>query len=156
MVLSEIFAEGELDESSELNLAVLTRWFEEGWGERNFDLVDDLFSPEFIAEGGLAGKLDRLAYKAYCKRVVEVSPDINAVILELIPAQDIIVSRIRSTGTHSGNAQGVEATGSHYDTIITDVWKFKDGLIVMRENANIDAAHLREVLGASPRYEADE
>ncbi len=155
MVLSEIFTEGELDESSELHLAVLTQWFEEGWGKRNFDLVDDLFSPEFTAEGGLAGKLDRLAYKAYCQRIVEVSPDIEAVILELIPAQDIIVSRIRSAGTHSGSAQGVDATGSHYDTIITDVWKFKDGLIVNRENANIDSAHLREVLGASPRYQAD-
>jgi predicted ester cyclase len=154
-VLSDESYEMELDEESELHMAVLTRWFKEGWGKRNFDLVDELFSPEFIAEGGIAGKLDRLAYKAYCKRVIEVSPDMNSVILELIPAQEIIVSRVRSTGTHGGSAQGVKATGSHYDTIIIDVWKFKDGLIVKRENANIDAAHLREVLGASPRYEAD-
>jgi|GEM_PF-1052036 predicted ester cyclase len=143
----------ELDAFTQGCVDSLSRWFEEGWRQRNFDLIDDLFAPEFLAEGGASGRLDRLGYKTYCKRIIDMNPDLDTEIIEMVPAGDIVVSRARTWGTHTGVVQGIEPSGKSFETIVTDVWKFDaEGLIVHRTNAEYDFEYFREVLGFVPRF----
>jgi predicted ester cyclase len=131
----------------------LRRWFGDGWGQRDFDLIDELFAPEFQAEGGGAARLDRLGYKAYCESIIKMTPDLSTHVVELIPAGDIVVSRVRTSGTHSGEVQGHQPTGRAFDTIVTDVWKFDDdGRIINRVNAEMDAEYLTKIFGKTPQF----
>jgi predicted ester cyclase len=145
--------EDDLGPFTALCMANLRRWFEEGWGGRDFDLIDELFAPEFLAEGGALGRLDRLSYKVYCKRIIEMNPDIQNEVIELLPAGDIVVSRIKTWGTHTGMVQDIEPTGKAFETVVTDVWKFdEEGLVTHRTNAEYDTEYFRKLFGFAPRF----
>ena len=132
---------------------VVRRWLEEGWGERNFDLIDELFSPKFTASGGPTGKVDRLAYKKYCESVVIAIPDLFTEIVELYDGGNIVIVKIRTGGTHTGHLPGNPASGGPVETEMVDVWRVDDGLITQRETAEYDTQALREKLGFVPRFQ---
>lgn len=134
---------------------VIRRWFEEGWNEGNFDLIEELFAIKFHAEGGPHGKLDRLAYRKYAEAVHSAAPDIHCEVLELFEAGEFVVSRVRSTGTHSGDVNGIDATGQEVVTEVVDVWKVVDGTILERRNTEFDTVGLSEQLNRKIRFNPD-
>lgn len=136
-------------------LIIIRRWFEEGWNENNSNLIDELFSPSFRAEGGPHGTLDRLGYKKYFDAVHIASPDITCEILELIDADEFVVSKIISKGTHSGTISGIEASGEFISTEIIDVWYIVDGKIIERKNAEFDTLGLKEQINQRVIFETE-
>lgn len=141
--------------SNSENSTVIRRWFEEGWNGNNPNLIDDLFSPSFRAEGGPHGTLDRLEYKQYFEAVHIASPDIHCKILELLDAGEYIVSKIISEGTHTGTVSGIEASGEFVSTEVIDVWYIVDGKIVARKNAEFDLIGLKKQLNQRVRFESE-
>ena len=134
------------------NAAIIRRWFEEGWNKRNGDLIDELFSTKFSAEGGPHGTLDRLSYKKYFETVIAASPDMVCELVELIDANEFIVSRIIATGTHFETVAGVEASGEKIVSEIIDVWKVADGRIIERRNAHFDHSGISEQINQRIRF----
>jgi predicted ester cyclase len=134
---------------------VIRRWFDEGWNEGNFDLIEKIFSTKFHAEGGPHGKLDRLAYRKYAEAVHSAAPDIHCEVLELFEAGEYVVSRVRSTGTHSGDVNGIDATGQEVVTEVVDVWRVVDGTILERRNTEFDTVGLSEQLNRKIRFNPD-
>ena len=134
---------------------VIRRWFEEGWNEGNLDLIEELFSLKFHAEGGPHGKLDRLAYRQYAEVVRSAAPNVHCEVLELFEAGEYVVSRVCSTGTHSGDVNGIDATGQDVVTEIIDVWRVVDGTILERRNTEFDTVGLSEQLNRKIRFNPD-
>jgi predicted ester cyclase len=134
---------------------VVRRWFEEGWNDGNLDLIDELFSPKFQAEGGPHGTLDRLAYRKYAEAVRFAAPDLHCEVIELLEAGDYVVTRVRSTGTHSGDIEGIKSTGQKVVTEVVDVWKVEEGLIIERCNTEFDTVGLRDQLDRTIRFNPD-
>ena len=134
---------------------IVRRWFEEGWNEGNLDLIEELFSTKFRAQGGPHGTLDRLAYRQYTEMVRRAAPNIQCEILELLEAGDYIVTRVRTFGTHSGDVEGIDATGQEVVTEVVDVWKIEDGLIVERQNTEFDTIGLGKQLDRKIRFNPD-
>ena len=134
-------------------LIIIRRWFEEGWNRNNSNLIDELFSPSFLAEGGPHGTLDRLGYKKYFDTVHIALPDIKCEIAELIDADEYVISKIISEGTHSGTIPGIEASGEFISTEIIDVWYIVDGKIIARENVEFDALGLKEQINQQVKFE---
>ena len=137
------------------SVSIIRRWFEEGWNGNNSNLIDELFSPSFRAEGGPHGTLDRLGYKQYFEAVHIASPDIHCKILKLIDADDYVVSTIISEGTHSGSVSGIEASGEFVSTEVIDVWYIVDGKIIERKNVEFDTLGLKDQLNQRVRFEAE-
>jgi predicted ester cyclase len=134
------------------NAAIIRRWFEKGWNQRNADLINELFAPTFRAEGGVHGVLDRLAYKQYFEAVTSASNDLQCEVVELMDADEYVISKIISKGTHSGTVSGIEATGEFITTEIIDVWKIVDGLIVERRNADFDNSGIGEQINQRLKF----
>jgi predicted ester cyclase len=134
---------------------IVRRWFEEGWNKGNLNLIDELFSHNFRAQGGPHGTLDRLAYRQYAEMVILAAPGLQCEILELLEAGDYIVTRVRSVGTHSGDVEGIDATGQDVVTEVVDVWKVEGGLIVERQNTEFDNVGLGEQLNRKIRFNPD-
>ncbi len=139
--------------SDSQSVTIVRRWFEEGWNKKNPNLIDELFSPSFRADGGPHGVLDRLGYKQYFEAVHLASPDIQCKIVELLDAGEYVVSKIISEGTHSGSVQGIEASGEFVSTEVIDVWYIVDGKIVERKNAEFDLVGLKEQVNQRVRFE---
>jgi predicted ester cyclase len=137
------------------SVTIVRRWFEEGWNKNNPNLIDELFSPSFRAEGGLHGIIDRLGYKQYFEAVHIASPDINCKIIELLDAGEYVVSRIISEGTHTGHVSGVEASGEFISTEVIDVWYIVDGKIIERRNAEFDRLGLKDQINQSVKFETE-
>ena len=137
------------------SITIIRRWFEEGWNGNNSNLIDEMFSPSFRAEGGPHGILDRLGYKQYFEAVHIASPNISCEIIELFCAGEYVVSKIISKGTHSGTVSGIEASGEFVSTEVIDVWCVVDGKIIERKNAEFDTIGLKEQLNQRVRFETE-
>ncbi len=137
------------------SVTIVRRWFEEGWNKNNPNLIDELFSTSFRAEGGLHGIIDRLGYKQYFEALHIASPDINCKIIELLDAGEYVVSRIISEGTHTGSVSGVEASGEFVSTEVIDVWYVSDGKIIERRNAEFDRLGLKDQINQSVKFETE-
>jgi predicted ester cyclase len=101
-------------------------WFTDGW-KGNVDLADEIFAPDFSNNGIVVGPagpkrnvLNRLAG----------FPDIEPVVEESITAGDMVVLRLRWTGTHTGDYLGVAATGIRVNVRDMTSWRFEDGRTV--------------------------
>ena len=137
------------------NATIVRRWFEEGWNKNNSNLIDEIFSPSFRADDGPHGMLDRLGYKQYFEAVHRASPDVQCRIIELIDADEYVVSKIISEGTHSGSIKGLDASGEFISTEIIDIWYIVDGKIVEQKNAEFDLLGLKEQVNQRVRYEKE-
>lgn len=138
--------------SEEENVEIVRRWLEEGWNGKNVDLADELFSPDFTAQGGPHGKVSLSDYKLYVQVALAAFPDLRCSIIELIPAGEIVVSKVRVRGTHTGEAQGVAPTGVDIDTRVTDVWLVRDGRIHERQNSEFDRSGLSDLLNVDVMF----
>ena len=131
---------------------IVRRWLEEGWNDGNLDLIDDLFSPLFKAEGGPHGILDRLSYRQYAQAVRAAAPDLTAELIEVMEAGEFVITRVISSGTHTGEIPGIGASKKTFSTEVVDVWKVIDGLIVERRNAEFDTVGLSEKFDRSVKF----
>ena len=141
--------------SEEGNIAVVRRWIEEGWNQRDPDLIDELFSPDFVVRGGPNGFGDIEHYKHYVCTKQDAFPDFHFEIRDCIAAGDIVVITYRVTGTHS-RAYGVhEPTGRQLDTVVIDLWSVVDGCITERLNTEFSKNQIENQLGFDPIYVPD-
>ncbi|OVE78775.1 hypothetical protein BVY01_04495 [bacterium I07] len=123
--------------------------FEEGWNKQNPDIVDEVFTPEFVYHG-VANNRDE--FKQFWKVVLAAIPDIHFTLEDQIAEGDMTVHRWVFTGTHLGEWMGVPATGKKVVVPGMDIARFKDGKIA--ENWGIfDAVSMFQQMGAYPPME---
>ncbi len=133
-------------------MAIVRRWVEDGWNQRNPDLIDELFSADFVVRGGPNGLGDLKHYKHYVRSKQNAFPDFHFEIRDCIAAGDIVVITYRVTGTHSG-AYGVhEPTGKRLDTVVIDMWSVANGRITERLNTEFPKIQIEGQLGYDPVY----
>ena len=91
---------------------LLHRWFEEVWNHRRTETIHELITPGRSGEtesGTVTGShefLD-LVYTPF----VTAFPDLRLVVEDVVSERDQVVVRWRATGTHTGAAMGLSATG---------------------------------------------
>lgn len=59
-------------------------------------------------------------------------PDLSYVIEEMVAEGDTVVVRLRETGTHTGTAKGIPATGESVDLRAVAIYRIEDGKIRSR------------------------
>ncbi len=98
------------------------------------------------------GKVSLSNYKTNVQVALAAFPNLRCSIIELIPAGEIVVSKVRVRGTHTGEAQGVAPTGVDIDTRVTDVWLVRDGRIHERQNSEFDRSGLSDLLNVDVMF----
>lgn len=99
---------------SEANKAVVARWFEEVWNQKDEAAVDRMFHPEGKAHGFpdsesvLTGPE---AFKAIQRNFCGAFPDLHVDIEEMVAEGDRVATRWKVTMTHLGDHLGFPASG---------------------------------------------
>ncbi|HUB67085.1 MAG TPA: ester cyclase [Candidatus Methylacidiphilales bacterium] len=129
---------------------LLRRWFEEVWNKGRIEIIDEMLSPDCVAEGilGEDGKPVRgpEGFKPFFKKFRGAFPDIHISILETLSEGNRIAARCRVQGTHTGDHLGIPASQKKVDITGMCLGAFKDGMMVEAWN-NFDFLSLYQQVG---------
>ena len=116
---------------SEDNIAVVRRLFEEVWGNRNLDAMDELMSDDFVDHDPIIGEGNRDSAKQAAAGYLEAFPDLKLEIVDIIASGDKVAYRWIADGTFENPLMGFEPNherGEPIEGIVID--RLEDGQIV--------------------------
>ncbi len=113
--------------STEHNKALVRRFFEEVYNANRLDLCDELFAPEFGAEGGLRGP-DRA--RRAVTHLRSAFPDLHFTVLDVVGEGAQVVIHVRLQGTHQGEFMGLPPSGKPIDVEGAELAVVRDGKII--------------------------
>jgi steroid delta-isomerase-like uncharacterized protein len=143
--------------SEEENKALVRKFFEEVWNNRNLDYLDEVYSPDFVLhalwQNTSAGGAIEASGTEPAKQVIggwfEGFPDIKVTVEDQVAEGDLVGSRHSSHGTHTNTFMGMPATGKEATVTGMTVTRIADGRIV-EAWTSWDALGMFEQLGIAP------
>ena len=138
------------DTTSTANLEVVGRFTEEFKNNANHGIVDELMSPDFVhhlTDPRLPAGRDGI--KALGQVIVAGFPDVHASVQDLIADGDMVIERTQTSATHTGEFNGMPATGKQVGWTEIHIYRLVDGKIAELWS-EIDLLGLLMQLGAVP------
>jgi steroid delta-isomerase-like uncharacterized protein len=138
---------------SEENKALVRRYFEEVWDKGNLDLIDELFTTNFVRYGptGTEGEVRGLeGFKGLVSMYRSALPDLQVPIEDLIAEGDRVVSRFTARGTHQGELMGNAPTDNQVSVTGILIDRVSGGKIE-EEWVDYDTLHLLQQIGGVPQ-----
>jgi len=138
---------GELSEASR-------KLLEQSFNEGNFDLVDQLVASDAVShDPATPAQMRTLRGPEVLKRTVSMYraafPDVRITVDDVIAADDKVVLRWHSEGTHRGDLAGLAPTGAHGSVTGISIDRWKAGKVV-EAWAEWDNLGLARQLDAAP------
>jgi len=143
--------------SLEENKALVRKFFEEVWNNRNLDYLDEVYSPDFklhaLWQNTSAGGAIEATGTEPAKQVIAGwftgFPDIKVTVEDQVAEGDLVGSRHSSHGTHTNTFMGMPATGKEATVTGMTVTRIADGRMV-EAWTSWDALGMFEQLGIAP------
>jgi steroid delta-isomerase-like uncharacterized protein len=135
--------------SEEGNKAIVRRFVEEVQTRHNLDALDELFSPAYVDNSGMASSNTLDSTKDFFTDLFTAFPDMKATIHDQVAENDKVVTRKTLSGTHQGQYMGVPPTGRQIDVDVIDIFRIEDGKII-EHWALADMLGAMQQLGAIP------
>ena len=130
--------------STEENKAIVRRYYEEGWNQKNAAVRDELISPDLVYHSPLGSAGDKAElYKGVITGFLTAFPDVQVTIDEMIAEGDQVAVAVTSSGTHSGETPNHPPTGKAYKATSISIFTLKDGKIVS-QRIDFDAQTFRD------------
>ncbi len=138
--------------SIEANRSTVYKWAEGGWNNGNLDLVDEMFSPNYMIHDpsapGFPGGTE--AFKGFVNGFRTALPDVHCTVEDTIAEGNTVVWRWTMRGTHLGSLMGIPPTGK-YAVVTGIVMSRFDGDGKWAEDyINWDTLGLLQQIGAVP------
>lgn len=135
---------------SEENKAIVRRYIEEAFNNRNTDLIDELVSEAHV-DHHIPPELPRgpEGIKLWFNGAFSAFPDSHITAKDVIAEGDKVTTRFEITGTHQGEFMGIPATGKKFSITGIAIARIADGkLVEWWENA--DVMGMMQQLGVIP------
>ena len=132
------------------NTELVRRHFEQMWNQRDFAACDDLMAEDYVEHGSAPFDINEpgrvhgpTAMRETMKWLLDQFPDLHMQIEEVISDMDLVVARVRSTGSNLGPLNGFlppsgksfNSCQSHWfrvsDGKLTEHWATRDDLTTM-------------------------
>jgi steroid delta-isomerase-like uncharacterized protein len=136
---------------AEENKALVRRYAEEILNQKNLDLFDEIFAPDFVQYGAEPNQMSGVEdLKQFFVMMRSGFPDFQVTIEDLFAAEgDKVVLRFTFRGTHQGEFMGVSPTGNQVRMSGIDIFRIADGKIVELWNQE-DVLGMMQQMGAIP------
>jgi predicted ester cyclase len=143
--------------TSEDNKAVVVRAYLDGMNPRNMDVVDEVFSPNYLSHfPGQPSTRGIEPLKAVLNSFFEAFPDLVFSIEDSLAEGDKVVIRWSAKGTHLGpwrgfppRDEGIAPTGNRVTFGATDIYLIGDGKILEEWNTLEQLAVLEQIRSGS-------
>ena len=133
--------------SAEQNKQSIKRLFNEGMNQQNFSVVEEVIDDIYVNHGFPDAKPGVEGLKEVIQKFTSSFPDMQITQEEVIAEGEIVATRGKWNGTHTGDFMGMPPTGKQVEVTYADFWKFKNGKAV--ENwVQMDIVGLMHQLGA--------
>jgi len=96
---------------SEKQETIVRRSIEEVWNKGKLDVIDQLFTNDFVSHDPVNQTRGLAAFKGVVTKYRSAFPDCRLDIDDIFSAGDKVVVRWRYSGTHKGQLEGVAPTG---------------------------------------------
>jgi steroid delta-isomerase-like uncharacterized protein len=139
-----------IDAVEQLNKALIQQFYDDVWNAHDPDANANFFDhPNAVHHDPPAADYQPTAEQAVqrLEAALMIVPDVVYTVHELIAKGDKVVARWTATGTHTGDINGVPATGNTVTVSGTTIYRLSGGKIVESWNAQ-DNLHLQEQFGA--------
>jgi steroid delta-isomerase-like uncharacterized protein len=138
---------------SEENKALARRYLEEIWDKGNVDLIDELFTTDFVRHGppAVEGEVrGPEGFKGLVSTYHAGFPDFQVTIDDMIAEGDSVVSRWTVRGTHQGELMGNAPTGNQV-TFTGYLFDRISGGKIEEEWVDYDTLHVMQEIGGVPQ-----
>jgi predicted ester cyclase len=142
---------------SEENKRLVRNFFEEVWNNKNLDLLDEVYSPDFVLHALWQNTSAGGAIEAHgiepAKKVIggwlAGFPDMTVTVDDQVAEGDRVGSRHTSTGTHTETFMGMAPTGKKATITGMTITRIENGKMAEAWTA-WDALGMFEQLGLAP------
>ena len=131
---------------SEENKALIRRFYEEVWNDKNLEAIDELVATDSVDHDLPPG---REGAKAFISMYLSAFPDTKMTIEDLLAEGDKVVTRWSATGTHTGELMGIPATGKQVTVTGLDINRYSGGKSV-EHWGEFDQMGMMQQLGVVP------
>jgi steroid delta-isomerase-like uncharacterized protein len=115
---------------TEVNEAVVRRFYDELWNRWDFGLLDELISDEIRFRSSMGASVaGREEFRRLMERVRGVFPDLQHRVDEMLAVDDRVVTRVTYSGTHRGRLGDVEPTGARVEYVGAAFFRLSVGRI---------------------------
>ncbi|MBP1703974.1 MAG: ester cyclase [Chloroflexi bacterium] len=131
------------------NKDIVRRFVEEMQNQHNPDLIDEMFSPDFVDYSGRANPPTREGVRPFFAYLFNAFPDLRFEIQQQLAEGDRVMTYKVFYGTHLGDFMGIPPTGKQvvFDNI--DIFTVKDGKLAAHWTVG-DHLSLMQQLGVIP------
>jgi predicted ester cyclase len=110
------------------NKALARRFYEEVFGKKNLNAIDELCAPGFVDHNAMPGQAPGpQGLKAMFTLWFQGFPDASLTMQDIVAEGDLVVARFTGQGTHAGELLGAAPTGKKVAFRGMDMIRIKDG-----------------------------
>ena len=95
----------------ETNKSIVLRAHDEVWSQGNLNVIDDLYSQDYVAHWVNGGDTDLAEFKKMIIKNRTAFPDMKEEIIHIVAEGDFVVTHFISSGTFKGELDGIQPTG---------------------------------------------
>ena len=122
----------------EANKAVMRRYIEELWNQRNWDVIDEIIHPDYRSEPpSFPGEWGVADLKENCPPFMAMYPDGKWSTLDMVAEGDRVACAWEFNATHSQDGFGIKATGEKVRVLVIGIYTIADGKIVSLRKLNV-------------------
>lgn len=115
--------------SVEENKVTLRRAFEEIWNKKNYSLIPELVSPDYVGTNVFGVVKGQEEYEQMVKSATTNMPDIHYEVDEVVGEGDTLMAKVTMTGTYNGKLGDLDISGKRIQATNVFVNKYENGKI---------------------------
>ena len=128
----------EAERQLEANKAVMRRYIEELWNQRNWDVIDEIIDPGYKSEPpSFPGEWGLEDLKENCPPFMAMFPDGKWTTLDMVAEGDRVACAWEFNATHTQDGMGIRATGEKVKVLVIGIYTLANGKIVSLRKLNV-------------------
>jgi predicted ester cyclase len=144
-LLAHVTVKKEAAMSAE-NKALVRRFYDEVFGKKNVNAIDELCAPGFVDHSPAPGQAPGpQGLKAMFTEWFQGFPDATLTVQDMVAEGDLVVARLSGQGTHTGSLLGTAPTGKKVTFRGMDMIRLKDGRAIEVWHEGNDAEVLMQL-----------
>jgi steroid delta-isomerase-like uncharacterized protein len=110
------------------NKVAMRRIFEEAWNQGDFTVVEEIFSPDYVAHFAPPGApTGREGFRWFITMYRTAFPDLHLQVNDMMADGDKVISRFTIRGTHTGQLMNIAPTNKEVTVTGIVIVRFENG-----------------------------